>query len=283
MTVQEATYTLAGKLRGLYSEGEAASVADMVMEHITGSQKTERMLYKHAALLAEEEAKLHHITERLLQSEPVQYILQEAWFGGFRFYVDRNVLIPRPETDELVEWIISNCRFPLTELNILDIGTGSGCIAVALKRRLRKADVWACDISAAALLVAEKNAGLMNADITFRELDFLNRAAWPALPMFDIIVSNPPYVPVSDKAAMHLNVLTYEPHTALFVEDDDPLLFYKALAEFGSGHLKPGGHIFCEIHEQYGQDTQDVFRAAGYHTEIKKDMQQKDRMLRSGL
>lgn len=283
MTVQEATYFLLNQLRTVYSDGEASQVVDWVMEHLTGSKKAERMLYKNAAITEKEEDLLHLYTKRLLAHEPVQYVLNESWFCGLKFFVDRNVLIPRPETEELVEWIISNCKFPVDELKILDIGTGSGCIPVALKRRIRKADVWGCDVSEAALSVAKKNAITLGAEVNFLSLDFLDKNTWSQLPVFDIIVSNPPYVPVKDKESMQPNVLNYEPHRALFVPDNDALLFYKAIAEFGKDHLSKKGKIYLEIHEELGEATSKLFQAAGYKTELKKDMQQKDRLLQAGL
>ena len=283
MTVQEATYFLLNQLRTVYSDGEASQVVDWVMEHLTGSKKAERMLYKNAAITEKEEDLLHLYTNRLLAHEPVQYVLNESWFCGLKFFVDRNVLIPRPETEELVEWIISNCKFPVDELKILDIGTGSGCIPVALKRRIRKADVWGCDVSEAALSVAKKNAITLGAEVNFLSLDFLDKNTWSQLPVFDIIVSNPPYVPVKDKESMQPNVLNYEPHRALFVPDNDALLFYKAIAEFGKDHLSKKGKIYLEIHEELGEATSKLFQAAGYKTELKKDMQQKDRLLQAGL
>ena len=283
MTVQEATYLLLNKLRIIAGEGETSQITDWVMEHITGSKKTERMLYKDAALTTDEETRLKNIAERLLQHEPVQYVLNEAWFGGLKFYVDKNVLIPRPETEELVEWVITNCRFPVDELKILDIGTGSGCISITLKRRIRKAEVWGCDISEEALNVAKKNAALLGVDINFVQLDFLDRTSWKQFPSFDIIVSNPPYVPEKDKEEISPNVLNYEPHTALFVPDNDSLIFYKAIAEFGKEHLNPSGSIYCEIHESIGEAVAGLFNSFGYAAELKKDMQQKDRMIRSGL
>lgn len=283
MTVQEATYFLLNQLRTVYSDGEASQVVDWVMEHLTGSKKAERMLYKNAAITEKEEDLLHLYTKRLLAHEPVQYVLNESWFCGLKFFVDRNVLIPRPETEELVEWIISNCKFPVDELKILDIGTGSGCIPVALKRRIRKADVWGCDVSEAALSVAKKNAITLGAEVNFLSLDFLDKNTWSQLPVFDIIVSNPPYVPVKDKESMQPNVLNYEPHRALFVPDNDALLFYKAIAEFGKEHLSKKGKIYLEIHEELGEATSKLFQAAGYKTELKKDMQQKDRLLQAGL
>jgi release factor glutamine methyltransferase len=283
MTTQEATYFILNKLRAIYEEGEAGTITDWVMEHLTGSKKAERMIYKNAAITGKEEQQLQQIAERLLSHEPVQYVLNESWFCGLKFYVDKNVLIPRPETEELVEWIITNCRFPVDELSILDIGTGSGCIPIALKRRIRKAGVWSCDISDAALRIAKKNAASLGTEVSFHQLDFLDKQSWDSLPSADIIVSNPPYIPEKDKATMQPRVLNHEPATALFVPDNDPLVFYKALAEFGKKHLKPGGSIYTEIHEDLGQAAIMVFRSAGYSTELKKDMQQKDRMLRSGL
>jgi len=283
MTMQEATYFLLNKLRTIYSEGEAGQITDWVMENLTGSKKAERMLYKNADITSKEEVLLRQYTERLLQHEPVQYILNESWFCGLRFYVDKNVLVPRPETEELVEWVVSNCKFPVDQLRILDIGSGSGCISVSLKRRIRRAEVWGCDVSDAALAVAKKNAESFGTDVNFVQLDFLDSTTWQLLPSFDIIISNPPYIPAKDKKDMQPNVLLHEPATALFVPDNDPLVFYKAIAEFGKTHLNKAGSVFTEIHESLGERTLEIFKSAGYKSELKKDMQQKDRMIRSGL
>ena len=283
MTLQEGTYAILTKLRKIYVEGEASQMTDWVMEKITGSQKTERMLYKNAVLTDEEEKQLNNYTARLLQHEPVQYVLNESWFCGLKFYVDKNVLIPRPETEELVEWIISDCKFPVDELKILDIGCGSGCIPISLKRKIPQAEVWSCDISTNALEIAKRNASESGTEINLIQLDFLDQEEWKTLPLFDIIVSNPPYVPEKDKASLHSNVLEYEPANALFVADNDPLIFYKAIASFGKTHLKKVGNIYVEIHESMGEPTLDIFLSADYHAEIKKDMQQKDRMIKSGL
>ncbi|MBC7872713.1 MAG: peptide chain release factor N(5)-glutamine methyltransferase, partial [Ferruginibacter sp.] len=174
MTVQEATYYVLNQLRSIYDESEASRVTDWILENITGSMKTERMLYKNAVLTGDEETQVIAYTKRLLLHEPVQYVLNESWFCGLKFYVDKNVLIPRPETEELVEWIISNCKFPVGELKILDIGTGSGCIPVSLKRRIRKAGVWSCDISKGALETAKKNAAALGAEVNFVEMNFLD-------------------------------------------------------------------------------------------------------------
>jgi len=280
MTMQEATHFLLKKLRSIYPESEASQITDWVMEYLTGSKKTERMFYKKTAITAAEEMQLHQLTDRLMQHEPVQYVLNEAWFCGLKFYVDENVLIPRPETEELVEWIIANCKFPINKLKILDIGGGSGCIAIALKRKLRKAEAWSCDISEAALKVAEKNAANLGIDVKFLLLDFLNKEVRDRLTSFDIIVSNPPYVPEKDKNEMRPNVLKYEPATALFVPDNDALIFYRAIADFGKDHLSNNGVIYTEIHESSAEAVTELLKSNGYSTELKKDMQGKDRMIR---
>lgn len=281
MTVQESTYFLLDQLRSITNDSEASQITDWVMENITRSKKTERMLYKNEALSSTEEAKLKEYTERLLRHEPVQYILNEAWFFGLRLYVDERVLIPRPETEELVEWIIANCKFPVDELKVLDIGSGSGCIPIAIKRRIRKSQVWSCDISEEALQVARKNATALNADVNFLQLDLLDKKNWAQLPAVDLIVSNPPYIPEENREQMQPNVLKYEPFIALFVPDNDPLVFYNAIADLGKEKLNAGGAIFLEIHEDLGDATTTLFRSKGYTTELKKDMQGKDRMIKA--
>lgn len=281
MTIQEATYFMLTRLRTIYDQAESGNITDWVMEHLTGSKKAERMLYKNAAITSDEELQLRQYAEKLLTHEPVQYVLNESWFCGLKFYIDKNVLIPRPETEELVEWIIAHCKFPVDELKILDIGSGSGCIPIALKRRIKKAEVWSCDISGDAIAIAKRNAATLGTDVNFIQLDFLDKEQWQQLATFDIIVSNPPYIPEIDKKQMQANVLNYEPATALFVPDNDALIFYKAIAEFGKEHLNEKGNIYTEIHETMGKDATGLFNSYGYSTELKKDMQQKDRMLRS--
>jgi release factor glutamine methyltransferase len=296
MTTQEATYFLLNKLKATYSESEATQITDWVMEHLTGSKKAERMIYKNSKITKKEETRLQEIAHRLMKNEPVQYVLNEAWFCGMKFYVDENVLIPRPETEELVEWIVSSQLAPDSyrdasrqpqrtddTIKILDIGTGSGCIAISLKRKLKEAEVLACDVSEGALNVARKNSDLLGLDIECVQLDFLNEGERNRLGAFDIIVSNPPYVPERDKGQMQANVLEYEPHLALFVPDNKPLIFYKAIATFGKLHLKKGGMIFTELHEITGRDAEKLFKSEGYNTELKKDMQNKERILKSIL
>jgi release factor glutamine methyltransferase len=280
MTIKDATIYSTGQLSSIYEEGEASTISDWLMEHLTGSKKTDRISQSKKELSPEQEELLGSYLERLKENEPIQYVLKEAWFCGLRFYVDKHVLIPRPETEELVEWIITGCRFPINELSILDIGSGSGCIPIALKRRLGKAAVWSCDVSKEALQVAEKNAGNLGVEVNFLQMDFLDPIQREKLPEFDIIVSNPPYITHSERYSMRANVLEYEPAKALFVPDKDPLVFYKAIADFGKNHLKPNGSIYAEINERLGDITEELFRQKGFNVELKKDLSGKDRMIR---
>jgi release factor glutamine methyltransferase len=230
----------------------------------------------------EERSRYLEIISELQTANPVQYVLGEAWFFDMKFHVDKNTLIPRPETEELVEWIISNVRFPVQHLKILDIGSGSGCIPVALSRKLNKAEVWSCDSSEAALTVASTNANNLGALVKFLHLDFLNSNDRQRLPQFDMLVSNPPYIPQNERAQLHANVANFEPSLALFVPDNDPLLFYKAIAAFGKTNLIVNGTVFVEIHERYARAVESLFISENYQdVTIKKDMQDKERMLKA--
>jgi release factor glutamine methyltransferase len=230
-----------------------------------------------------------------MRHEPVQYILNKAWFYGMQLYVNNDVLIPRPETEEMVQWIIDDVKKSdkdvfirraseadvTTELKIMDVCTGSGCIALALKKTMPKAEVWGCDISEEALNVARRNGSLLNIRVDFQGLDFLDEAQQRSLPTVDIIVSNPPYVPENEKATMMSNVLHHEPHLALFVPENDALLFYKALAQFGRQRLYDNGSMYMEIHEGLAQQVADLFNQQGYNNiSVKKDMQGKERMVK---
>lgn len=261
-------------------------------------QKQIEFQKKEEALYPSQLQQLEEYLQRLNTHEPVQYIMNKAWFYRMELYVDENVLIPRPETEELVKWIVDDVkasgrdvfvRRPMQadetcQLKILDVGTGSGCIALALKKTMPKAEVWGCDISEEALNVARRNGSLLDIRVDFQGLDFLDEAQQKLLPTVDIIVSNPPYVPLKDKAQMHSNVVDHEPHTALFVTDDDPLIFYRALAEFGKKRLYENGSIYAEIHEESGNAVVNLFKEQGYSAaELKKDMQGKDRMVKAYL
>jgi release factor glutamine methyltransferase len=279
--MREAIKDMTTRLSAIYEPGEAAAITELVMEYLTGVSKKDRGQVKDVSFNTEQREKVEKIIARLLTHEPVQYVLNESWFCGLKLYVDKNVLIPRPETEELVEWIIDNCRFPLDQLRILDIGSGSGCIPIALKRRLRKADVWGCDISATALDIARQNATTLGTEVNFIELDFLDHSNWEKLPSFDLIVSNPPYIAKSERLSMQRNVVVYEPPTALFVPDADPLVFYRAIATFGHEKQNTDGSIYLEIHEDLGNAVTSLFVTNGYKVTLKKDMQGKDRMIKA--
>ncbi|RYY97120.1 MAG: peptide chain release factor N(5)-glutamine methyltransferase [Chitinophagaceae bacterium] len=286
---------LARQLEAHYDAGESAALATIVLEAVTGHDRTKLRLLRDGELSEAQVARLGAITARLLLQEPVQYVLNEAPFAGLRLYVDPAVLIPRPETEELVEWVVSDVRARGIDvfdkgptdadrtgtLKVLDVGTGSGCIALALKARMPRAEVWGCDVSDEALNVARRNGSALNIRVDFQGVDFLSDAQQPLLPSVDLLVSNPPYIPLKDRATMHGNVLQWEPHTALFVPDNNALLFYDAIARFCNRRLHTGGVIFLEIHEELGAAVVDLFRGAGYaNVELRKDMQGKDRMLR---
>jgi release factor glutamine methyltransferase len=201
---------------------------------------------------------------------------------GLKLYVDENVLIPRPETEELVEWIVSDLTIHNSQFTILDIGTGSGCIAIALKKKLPSSQLSALDISEAALKIAQRNASDHNTQINFFRADILHEEDIENLSRFDVIVSNPPYVKRNEAEDMRTNVFLYEPHVALFVPDEDALLFYRHIARFANSHLNENGCLYVEINELHAEDVADLFRASGFRSiEIKKDMQGKDRMIKA--
>lgn len=284
MTIYQSYQQLIKQLSSVYDEREAANIADMVIEKITGKTKSQRIINKQEILSQNQINQLKKNTEQLLQNEPVQYVLAEAWFAGMKFFVDKNVLIPRPETEELVELILKEAKnYSNKNLSVLDIGTGSGCIAIALKKRNDFLNVTAIDVSEYALQVAKKNATDLNTEINFLQLNFLDEDAWKQLPQFNLIVSNPPYIQQSEGKLMNKNVTQHEPHLALFVPDDDALLFYKKITLFGKQHLKPDAKIFVEINESLGTETKNLFNENGYITALYKDLQEKDRMLMAAL
>jgi release factor glutamine methyltransferase len=198
--------------------------------------------------------------------------------------VNNNVLIPRPETEELVDWVVADCKVSDIQPSILDIGTGSGCIAISLQLDIPAAKVTACDVSTGALLVARINAGKLNADIDIRHIDFTNEEQVSSLGKYDIIASNPPYIPYTEKEVLHPNVLEHEPHVALFVPGDEPLLFYKIIADFGKTHLNENGLIYCELDRDYSIQAKELFENQGYaDVEIRKDMAGNTRMIKARL
>jgi release factor glutamine methyltransferase len=279
ITYNEAFYNLLAALKDIYDEREAAATAHEALEHLTGFGKLDRIVKKDERLTEEQQQQYEVMRNDLAAGKPLQYVTGVAWFMGRPFKVDNNVLIPRPETEELVSWIAKDYFKQAPE--ILDIGTGSGCIPISLKLALPDSTVYSCDISAGAIAVATENTGRLEADVELFQLDFLNKEQREVLSGFDIIVSNPPYIPQSEAANIHTNVKDHEPHLALFVPNDDPLLFYKAIADFGKTHLNPAGAIYCELHADHATASEELFRNKGYkNVMLKSDMHGNPRMLK---
>ncbi|HJS54113.1 MAG TPA: peptide chain release factor N(5)-glutamine methyltransferase [Chitinophagaceae bacterium] len=287
MTLNEARTVLTKELKNIYDNDELKNIIDLVLEYITRMPRMEQVKSKLAWLTCTQLESLDAITERLKQNEPVQYILGESWFAGMKFKVNKNVLIPRPETEELVDWIVkenAQCSMLNIQCSIIDIGTGSGCIPITLKKKLPRANVSAIDVCSEALFVATENAIDHNTEVEFRLLDFLDEERWNELGQFDVIVSNPPYVKQTEINAMHERVKGFEPHLALFVPDENALVFYQKLADFSLKHLTTGGSLFVEINEGSGESVVNLFQSAGFvNIELKKDMQGKDRMVRASV
>ena len=263
-----------------YEEHELRAIIRTICCDILGIGTTTYYLKEDVALTNEQEIQFEDITTRLLQGEPLQYIEKRAPFCGFDLRVSPAVLIPRPETAELVDWIVSENRDK--HPRILDIGTGSGCIAIALSRQLANISIDACDISPEALAVAEDNARRNDTHIHFFQHDILDTIS-PLSHTYDILVSNPPYIRQSEAAEMEAHVTNWEPHTALFVPDNDALCFYRAIAELGqTDALRPGGHIYVEINQALGKETAALFEAYGYQdVELRKDIYGNDRMVKA--
>ncbi|HVF98164.1 MAG TPA: peptide chain release factor N(5)-glutamine methyltransferase [Flavisolibacter sp.] len=295
MNLREAGKYITQQLAAVYDEGESAAIARLVLEDCAGGTKKHLPANDQLNIGQEAEKKIARYISRLLLHEPVQYILQKAPFYGMELYVDKSVLIPRPETEELVDWIVKDVKASgkdvfqkddatadkTTELKVIDVGTGSGCIALALKKAMPKAEVWGCDVSEEALNVARRNGSALDIRVDFQGVDFLDEAQQKQLPSVDVIVSNPPYIPQKEIAEMSPNVTNYEPHTALFVPDDNALVFYKAIAHFAKKRLHENGNIYMEIHENLAGVVADLFTNEGYSVEVKKDMQGKDRMVKA--
>lgn len=282
MTVEKEYKALLDPLKNIYEEREALNIADWVFEKITGINRLQRTTAKLTLMDNSTSRHLDAALLRLLHHEPVQYVLNEAWFYKMNFYVNKEVLIPRPETEELVEWIINDTRETLNArgaLHIIDIGAGSGCIPVALKKQIPSAEIYSIDISEPALQVARKNALAHHTKIEFVQLDFLNEHEWDILPLFDIIVSNPPYIPAKEKMKLNKNVVNHEPHQALFVDADDPFIFYKKIMQFAVSHLAPKGKIYVEVHEEYAKDVNETFLKHQFNPVVKNDIYGRERMI----
>ena len=278
------------QLTQVYDDYEAKAIARMVYEVRFGLMPSDLFIGKDTQLSTDDQKLLAEITQRLLTGEPVQYVLGEAEFGGRTFHVEPGVLIPRPETYELCQWIMKERRGKKEEgrnTSILDIGTGSGCIACTLAAELTDAEVTAWDISDDALRIATENAKRTNVHVSIEKVDVLNTSLLnrerPATGL-DIIVSNPPYICNKEREAMERNVLEHEPALALFVPDDDPLLFYRAIARFAAKALNPSGALYFEINPLYVSEMQQMLSEEGFsHTEIRNDQFGKQRFTKSCL
>ncbi|WP_246164202.1 peptide chain release factor N(5)-glutamine methyltransferase [Xanthovirga aplysinae] len=264
------------ELISYYGEQEAQSMTFWLMEEILDCSRNDVLIDKILEVSEEKELKLTTATQRLKGHEPIQYILGETEFYGRKFSVNEHVLIPRPETEELVHKIIADN--PIPELQILDIGTGSGCIPVTLQKEMKKPEVFALDVSEEALKVAKENIMRNHAQVELLHLDILKENL--PLQNLDIIVSNPPYVLESEKKLMHPNVLKHEPSLALFVDDEHPLLFYRKITHVATQSLKRGGKLYFEINEAFGKETAALLQAAKFQEiEIIQDLQGKDRFV----
>lgn len=277
----------AGELEKIYGSDEANALIMILLEHYFSIDRVKMALEPELRLSESELLTLHFAVKDLLKNKPVQYVLGETEFCGMRFFVNENVLIPRPETQEIVENIVTSTRTrhaTSQQLSILDIGTGSGCIAISLAKLIPNSDVTAVDVSEKALEVARKNADANGVNVHFVHDDILNphvKTYGRASQQFDIIVSNPPYVCENEKSEMRANVLDYEPSTALFVTDNDPLIFYRKILEFAQKTLKPSGEVWFEINEKFGKEMKDLCLEKGFkNVEIIKDFRERDRILR---
>lgn len=264
-----------------YDENEIRSLCSIIFSRLFHFTNVQIHLETHTPLSETLVDAFRKVMWRLRAGEPIQYVLGETEFAGLTFRLNADTLIPRPETEELVLWVI-NEKLP-DKPRVLDVGTGSGCIAVAIAKALPDADVRGIDISPEAVAQAEENARLNGVRGNFEARDILRAERW-VWPDFDVIVSNPPYVRESEKAGMASRVLDYEPGRALFVPDEDPLLFYRAIADFGRKHLVPGGFLFFEINEALGTEVLALLRDSGYEgLELRKDVFDKPRLVRGRL
>jgi len=281
MSLHEIKQSLKLQLAEKLDAVELNSLLSLLMEHVTGWNQVQQVLHKNDPLTESQLDQLKNAAKELAAEKPIQYILGKAWFMGKEYFVNENVLIPRPETEELVDWISEYAHIINKPLQLLDIGTGSGCIAISLKLELPNCSITGLDVSSPALEVAKKNATHLNVAIEWVEQDILMSASLPA--SYDIIVSNPPYIPFNEKANMQAQVKNFEPTIALFVTNEDPLIFYRIIARLGKQYLNPNGQLFFEMHYDQGKAIVALFDEMGYHAELRQDMFGKDRMIRASL
>lgn len=285
MTLKDLANKFTDSLKAIYEAEEAQAIFLIALEQVTKYSRATYLLKKEELITDENLIKFETILSLLVAGKPIQYITGETVFYGLPFKVNSSVLIPRPETEELVDWIISvygsSFQTPNSKLlTLLDIGTGSGCIAISLKKNLPTAKVDALDIAEDSLVTARENASLNEVEVEFINDDILKPQSIICNTQYDIIVSNPPYIKEDEKLAMHPNVLANEPHRALFVSNNDPLIFYNSIADFALNNLSQNGLLFFEINEYLGQQTVNLLKDKGFtNIELRQDMQGKDRMI----
>lgn len=272
-------------LKSIYPKEEINALFFLAISHYLKVSRGAYTLHKENDISESDLVRLNALLTELKKGIPVQYVIGETVFFGLPFKVNPSVLIPRPETEELVDWVLNELQKSADEnssinLNLLDIGTGSGCIAISIKKNRPEIAVSAIDISTASLQTAQGNALLNNVNINFIEQDILHTSIDEGSIEYQVIVSNPPYITMREKADMHQNVVGYEPHQALFVSDENPLVFYEAIANFALNHLTEEGMLFFEINEHLGEETVRMLKDKNFTSiELRRDMQGKDRMI----
>lgn len=281
MNLHSIKQSLKEKLATYYEPIELNSLIAILLEAVTGWDQIKQIVEKNTPLSTEQIEKIETITIQLINGKPIQYIIGKAWFHGHPFIVNEQVLIPRPETEELVEWVIEYAEIVEKNLSIIDIGTGSGCIAIALNKALPNTSISGLDISSAALDIAKKNAIILYANIDWVQEDILSTLSLKT--KYDVMVSNPPYIPLREKEGMQIQVKLYEPEIALFVPNEDPLVYYRSIAKLGKQYLNKNGQLFFEIHYDQAVCIKTLLDEMGFHVEIRKDLFGNDRMVRASL
>ncbi|MBX2908162.1 MAG: peptide chain release factor N(5)-glutamine methyltransferase [Chitinophagales bacterium] len=282
MSVAEILQLYRENLLKIYDQRETKAIVQWVFEKVLELNSLKLEMSRYQLLTTNQQDELKAILERLLNSEPVQYVLGEVYFLGMKFNVNSSVLIPRPETEELVEWIAKEAKDNFSG-KILDIGTGSGCIAIGLKKLLPNAEIFACDISEDALQTASQNSQQHNLPIQFFKHNILEQTSLNN--SFDIVVSNPPYIPENEKEQIEKNVLNFEPHCALFTPCNKALIFYENIAhQCINGLLNKNGQLFFEIHFSKAKETEQLLRTLKFkNIEVRKDIFGKERMVKAQL
>ncbi|MCX6166780.1 MAG: peptide chain release factor N(5)-glutamine methyltransferase [Sphingobacteriales bacterium] len=280
MTFSDLEKQFSAELSDIYAKEEAAMLCFLSVQHRFNWTKASYLLNKQEVISDTDTTNFLDILSQLKTSKPIQYILGETDFYGRTFRVNPAVLIPRPETEELVKWVLETGS--TKNISLLDIGTGSGCIAISLKIEIPEAEVVAIDLSADALALAQENASLHKAVVTFIEKDVLQMHPTDLATTFDMVVSNPPYIALAEKDSMKANVLANEPHLALFVPNTNPLIFYERIAALAQAKLNLGGFLFFEINERFGKEVLALLVKKGFkHVELRQDLSGKDRMVKA--